>query len=137
MVSSRGLTVALGGTTTAPRAQAGMVCPEGVELNVLTLSPAAMFTAWAVPVIDVSEFCCRPTRSGAGGGEPLIATPCSRHGVSATRRCTFAGGGAGIAEPGPAAQRMGVPKYHMTAAVVDSRPPRGRLRVAPNDMLWF
>ena len=132
------LTVALGDYDRTLALRTGMIQPDGVELNVLTLSPEEMFYRMGrFREFDASEFSLSTYTVRRGRGEPLIAIPVfpSR---SFRHSSVYVRDGAGIAEPRDLrGKRMGVPKYHMTAAVWI----RGILEddhgVAPKDMQWI
>jgi 4,5-dihydroxyphthalate decarboxylase len=131
------LTVALGDYDRTSALRTGLVCPEGVELNVLTLSPEEMFYRMGrFREFDVSEFSLSTYTIRRGRGEPLIAIP-----VFPSRMfrhsSVYVRDGAGIAEPGDLrGKRMGVPKYHMTAAVWIRGLLEDDYGVAPKDMRW-
>jgi len=116
----------------------GAVRPEGVDLNVLTLGPEETFYRMArFREFDVSEFSLSTYTILRGRGEPLVAIPVFpsfmfRHGS------IFVGADAGIREPRDlAGKRVGVPKYHMTAAVWVRGILEDEYGVAPKDCLWF
>ncbi len=116
----------------------GAVRPEGVDLNVLTLGPEETFYRMARSrEFDASEFSLSTYTILRGRGEPLVAIPVFpsfmfRHGA------IFVGAGAGIREPRDlAGKRVGVPKYHMTAAVWVRGILEDEYGVAPKDCLWF
>ena len=132
------LTVALGDYDRTSALRTGLVCPEGVELNVLTLSPDEMFYRMGrFREFDVSEFSLSTYTIRRGRGEPLIAIP-----VFPSRMfrhsSVYVRDGAGIAGPRDLrGKRMGVPKYHMTAAVWIRGILEDEYGVAPKDMQWF
>jgi len=116
----------------------GAVRPEGVDLNVLTLGPEETFYRMArFREFDVSEFSLSTYTVLRGRGEPLVAIPVFpsfmfRHGA------IFVRAGAGIEEPRDlVGKRIGVPKYHMTAAVWVRGILEDEYGVAPKDLLWF
>lgn len=131
------LTVALGDYDRTSALRTGLVCPEGVELNVLTLSPEEMFYRMGrFREFDVSEFSLSTYTIRRGRGEPFIAIP-----VFPSRMfrhsSVYVRDGAGIAEPRDLrGKRMGVPKYHMTAAVWIRGLLEDDYGVAPKDMRW-
>jgi 4,5-dihydroxyphthalate decarboxylase len=116
----------------------GAVAPQGVHLNVLTLTPEEIFYRMGrFREFDVSELSLSTYTIRRGRGEPLIAIPvfpsqCFRHSA------VFVRDGAGIREPRDLrGKRMGVPKYHMTAAVWIRGILEDDYGVAPKDMRWF
>jgi 4,5-dihydroxyphthalate decarboxylase len=136
-MSKLNLTIALGDYDRTLALRTGLVCPEGVELNVLTLSPEEMFYRMGrFREFDVSEFSLSTYTIRRGRGEPLIAIP-----VFPSRMfrhsSVYVRDGAGIAEPKDLrGKRMGVPKYHMTAAVWIRGLLEDDYGVAPKDMRW-
>jgi 4,5-dihydroxyphthalate decarboxylase len=122
---------------TAPL-KSGAVRPEGVELNVLTLGPEETFYRMArFREFDASEFSLSTYTVLRGRGEPLVAIPVFpsfmfRHGS------IFVRADAGIKAPRDLiGKRIGVPKYHMTAAVWIRGLLEDEYGVAPRDVLWF
>jgi 4,5-dihydroxyphthalate decarboxylase len=136
-MSKLNLTVALGDYDRTLALRLGLVQPEGVELNVLTLSPEEMFYRMGrFREFDVSEFSLSTYTIRRGRGEPFIAIP-----VFPSRMfrhsSVYVRDGAGIAEPKDLrGKRMGVPKYHMTAAVWIRGLLEDDYGVAPKDMHW-
>jgi 4,5-dihydroxyphthalate decarboxylase len=125
------LTLALGDYDRTQALKTGAVKPEGVDLNILTLGPEEVFYRMGrFREFDAAEFSLSTYTIRRGRGEALIAIPVFpsqmfRH------SSIFVRVGAGIAEPKDLrGKRVGVPKYHMTAAVWI----RG---MAPREMLWF
>src|SRR5262245_65806654 len=116
-MSRLALTLACGDYDRVQALRTGAVKPEGVDLNVLTLSPEEMFYRMGrFREFDVSEFSLSTYTIRRGRGEPLIAIP-----VFPSRMfrhsSVYVRDGAGIAEPSDLrGKRMGVPTYHMTAA---------------------
>ena len=132
------LTVALGDYDRTLPLRTGEVRPDGVELNVLTLTPEEMFYRMGrFREFDVSEFSLSTYTIRRGRGEPLVAIPVFpsrmfRHGS------VFVRDGAGIAEARDLrGKRMGVPKYHMTAAVWIRGMLEDEYGLAPRDMRWL
>lgn len=132
------LTLACGDYDRTRALGTGAVRPEGVDLNVLTLGPEETFYRMArFREFDASEFSLSTYTILRGRGEPLVAIPVFpsfmfRHGS------IFVGADAGIREPRDlAGKRVGVPKYHMTAAVWVRGILEDEYGVAPKDCLWF
>jgi 4,5-dihydroxyphthalate decarboxylase len=132
------LTLACGDYDRTRALATSAVRPEGVDLNVLTLGPEETFYRMArFREFDASEFSLSTYTVLRGRGEPLVAVPVFpsfmfRHGS------IFVGAGAGIREPRDlAGKRVGVPKYHMTAAVWVRGILENEYGVAPKDCLWF
>jgi len=116
----------------------GAVRPEGVDLNVLFLPPEETFHRMArFREFDASEFSLSSYTVLRGRGEPLIAIPVFpsfmfRHNT------IYVSAGAGITGPGDLrGKRVGVPKYHMTAAVWIRGMLEDEYGVAPKDIVWF
>jgi 4,5-dihydroxyphthalate decarboxylase len=137
-MSRLALTLACGDYDRMLALRTGAVKPEGVDLNVLTLAPEEMFYRMArFREFDVSEFSLSTYTILRGRGEPLVAIPAFpsfmfRHGS------VFVRDDAGIREPRDlAGKRVGVPKYHMTAAVWVRGILEDEYGVAPKDCLWF
>jgi 4,5-dihydroxyphthalate decarboxylase len=116
----------------------GLVAPQGVDLNVLTLTPEEMFYRMGrFREFDVSELSLSTYTIRRGRGEPLIAIPVFPS-QSFRHSAVFVRDGAGVHEPGDLrGKRMGVPKYHMTAAVWIRGILEDDYGVAPKDMHWF
>lgn len=132
------LTLALGDYDRTAALKIGAVRPEGVELNILTLSPEETFYRMGrFREFDVSEFSLSTYTIRRGRGEPLIAIPVFpshmfRHSA------IFVRDNAGIRGPQDLrGKRVGVPKYHMTAAVWIRGILEDEYGVAPKEMLWF
>jgi 4,5-dihydroxyphthalate decarboxylase len=132
------LTLACGDYDRTLPLRTGAVRPEGVELNVLTLGPEETFYRMArFREFDVSEFSLSTYTILRGRGEPLVAIPVFpsfmfRHSA------IFVRDDAGIREPrNLVGKRVGVPKYHMTAAVWVRGILEDEYGVAPKDLLWF
>jgi 4,5-dihydroxyphthalate decarboxylase len=116
----------------------GAVQPDGVELKILNLTPEETFYRMGrFREFDVAEFSLSTYTVLRGRGEPLIAIPVFpsfmfRHGA------IFVRDDAGIREPGDLrGKRVGVPKYHMTAAVWVRGILEDEYGVSPRDCLWF
>ncbi len=114
------------------------VRPDGVDLNVLTLGPEETFYRMGrFREFDASEFSLSTYTILRGRGEPLVAIPVFpsfmfRHGA------IFVRDDAGIREPRDlVGKRVGVPKYHMTAAVWIRGILEDEYGVAPKDLVWF
>jgi len=116
----------------------GAVTPQGVELNVLTLTPEEIFYRMGrFREFDVSELSLSTYTIRRARGEPLIAIPVFPS-QSFRHSAVFVRDGAGIREPRDLrGKRMGVPKYHMTAAVWIRGILEDDYGVAPKDMRWF
>jgi 4,5-dihydroxyphthalate decarboxylase len=132
------LTLACGDYDRTLALKTGAVRPEGVELNVLTLAPEEIFYRMGrFREFDVSEFSLSTYTIRRGRGEPFIAIPVFpsfmfRHSA------IFVRDDAGIREPRDLrGKRVGVPKYHMTAAVWIRGLLEDEYGVAPGDLLWF
>lgn len=132
------LTLACGDYDRTLALKTGAVRPEGVALNVLTLGPEETFYRMArFREFDVSEFSLSTYTILRGRGEPLVAIPVFpsfmfRHSA------IFVRADAGIREPRDlVGKRVGVPKYHMTAAVWVRGILEDEYGVAPKDLLWF
>jgi 4,5-dihydroxyphthalate decarboxylase len=116
----------------------GSVRAEGVDLNVLFLPPEETFHRMArFRDFDASEFSLSSYTVLRGRGESLVAIPAFpsymfRHNTIYVRA------DAGIAEPRDLrGKRVGVPKYHMTAAVWIRGMLEDEYGVAPKEMLWY
>jgi 4,5-dihydroxyphthalate decarboxylase len=132
------LTLACGDYDRTLPLRTGAVRPDGVELKVLFLEPEEMFYRMArLRDFDVAEFSLSTYTVLRGRGEPLIAIPvfpsfAFRHSAIFVRE------GAGIREPRDlVGKRVGVPKYHMTAAVWVRGILEDEYGVSPSDLHWF
>jgi 4,5-dihydroxyphthalate decarboxylase len=132
------LTLACGDYDRTLPLKTGAVQPDGVELRVLSLEPEEMFYRMARRRdFDVSELSLSTYTVLRGRGEPLVAIPVFpsfmfRHSAIWVRD------GAGIREPKDlVGKRVGVPKYHMTAAVWVRGILEDEYGVAPSDLEWF
>ena len=132
------LTLACGDYDRTRALKDGTVTPEDVELRVLNLTPEEMFHRMGrFREFDVSEFSLSSYTVLRGRGEPLIAIPVFpsfmfRH------SSIYVNAGAGIRTPQDLrGKRVGVPKYHMTAAVWIRGLLEDEYGVSPKDMLWF
>ena len=132
------LTLACGDYDRTRAIRTGEVKPDGVELNVITLAPEEMFYRMArFREFDVSELSLSTYTVLRGRDEPLLAVPVFPS-FSFRHSSIFIGANAGIATPKDlAGKRVGVPKYHMTAAVWIRGMLEDEYGVAPRDMLWF
>ncbi len=116
----------------------GTVQPEGVELNCLILGWEEMFYRMGrFREFDVSEFSCSTCTALRARGEDLVAIP-----VFPSRMfrhsCIYVHSRSGIPKPEDLkGKRVGVPKYHMTAAVWIRGMLADEYGVAREDMLWF
>lgn len=132
------LTLACGDYDRTRALMTGAVQPAGVELNVVPLEPEAMFYRMArFREFDVSELSLSTYTVLRGRGEPLVAIPAFPS-FSFRHSSIFVGADAGIREPGDLfGKRVGVPKYHMTAAVWIRGTLEDEYGVAPKDIHWF
>jgi 4,5-dihydroxyphthalate decarboxylase len=137
-MSKLNLTLALCDYDRTQALKTGAVAPQGVDLNVLTLTPEEMFYRMGrFREFDVSELSLSTYTIRRGRGEPLIAIPVFPS-KSFRHSAIFVRDGAGIREPRDLrGKRMGVPKYHMTAAVWIRGILENDHGVAPKDMRWF
>src|SRR3989454_10272515 len=117
-MSSLALTLAIGDYDRTGALKTGAVWPQGLALNTRTLSPEEIFSRMGrLLEFDACEFSLSTYTTRRGRGEPMIAIPVFpsqmfRH------SSIFIGDKAGIREPKDLrGKRVGVPKYHMTAAV--------------------
>ena len=137
-MSTLDLTLAIGDYDRTSALQTGLVRPQGVDLNILTLSPEEIFYRMGRFLeFDACEFSLSTYTIRRGRGEPMIAIPVFpsqmfRH------SSIFIGDKAGIREPKDLrGKRVGVPKYHMTAAVWIRGLLEDEYGVAPKDIRWF
>ena len=132
------LTIALCDYDRTLALKTGAVTPQGVDLNVLTLSPEEIFYRMGrFREFDACEFSTSTYTIRRGRGEPLIAIPVFPS-KSFRHSAIFVRDGAGIREPKDLrGKRMGVPKYHMTAAVWIRGILEDEYGVAPKEILWF
>ena len=137
-MSSLALTLAIGDYDRTGALKTGAVRPQGVDLNILTLSPEEIFYRMGRFLeFDVCEFSLSTYTIRRGRGEPMIAIPVFpsqmfRH------SSIFIGDKAGIREPKDLrGKRVGVPKYHMTAAVWIRGLLEDEYGVVPKDIRWF
>jgi 4,5-dihydroxyphthalate decarboxylase len=116
----------------------GVVSPEGVELNVLNLPVEEIFHRMGrFREFDASEFSCSTYTVLRGRGEPFIAIPVFPSRVF-RHSFIYVNADAGIKVPADLrGKRVGVPKYHMTAAVWIRGILEDEYGVAPKDLLWF
>jgi 4,5-dihydroxyphthalate decarboxylase len=137
-VARLALTLACGAYDRMRAITTGEVRPDGVELNVVTLSPEEMFYRMArFREFDLSELSLSTYTVLRGRGEPLVAIPVFPS-FSFRHSSIFVGASSGIATPKDlVGKRIGVPKYHMTAAVWIRGMLEDEYGVAPRDMLWF
>jgi 4,5-dihydroxyphthalate decarboxylase len=132
------LTLALGDYDRTLALKTGAVRPEGVDLNILTLGPEEIFYRMGrFREFDACEFSLSTYTIRRGRGEPLVAIPVFpsrlfRH------SSIFVADKAAIRHPKDlAGKRVGVPKYHMTAAVWIRGLMEDEYGVAPKDLRWF
>jgi 4,5-dihydroxyphthalate decarboxylase len=132
------LTLACGDYDRTLPLRTGAVKPRGVELRVLPLEPEEMFYRMArLRDFDVAELSLSTYTILRARGEPLVAIPvfpsfAFRHSAIWVRE------GTGIQEPRDlVGKRVGVPKYHMTAAVWVRGILEDEYGVAPGDLHWF
>ena len=137
-MSSLALTLAIGDYDRTGALKTGAVRPQGVDLNILTLSPEEIFYRMGRFLeFDACEFSLSTYTIRRGRGEPMIAIPVFpsqmfRH------SSIFIGDKAGIRQPKDLrGKRVGVPKYHMTAAVWIRGLLEDEYGVAPKDVRWF
>jgi 4,5-dihydroxyphthalate decarboxylase len=137
-VARLNLTLACGDYDRTRAIRTGEVQPDGVDLNVVTLAPEEMFYRMArFREFDVSELSLSTYTVLRGRGEPLVAIPVFPS-FSFRHSSIFVGAAAGIAAPKDLiGKRVGVPKYHMTAAVWIRGMLEDEYGVAPKDVHWF
>ena len=137
-VARLSLTLACGDYDRTRAIRTNEIQPDGVALNVITLAPEEMFYRMArFREFDVSELSLSTYTVLRGRGEPLVAIPVFPS-FSFRHSSIFVGAHAGIKVPKDlAGKRVGVPKYHMTAAVWIRGMLEDEYGVAPRDMLWF
>jgi 4,5-dihydroxyphthalate decarboxylase len=132
------LTLACGDYDRTLPLRTGAVRPAGVELRVLVLEPEEMFYRMArLRDFDVAEFSLSTYTVLRGRGEPLIAIPVFPS-FAFRHSAIFVRSDAGIREPRDlVGKRVGVPKYHMTAAVWVRGILEDEYGVSPSDLHWF
>jgi 4,5-dihydroxyphthalate decarboxylase len=132
------LTLACGDYDRTLPLRTGAVRPDGVELKVLALEPEEMFYRMARRRdFDVAEFSLATYTVLRGRGEPLVAIPVFPS-FAFRHSAIFVRGDAGIREPRDlVGKRVGVPKYHMTAAVWVRGILEDEYGVSPSDLHWF
>jgi 4,5-dihydroxyphthalate decarboxylase len=137
-VAKLNLTLAIGDYDRTQALTSGAIAPEGVALNILTLGPEEIFYRMGrFREFDACEFSLSTYTIRRAHGEPLIAVPVFpsrmfRHGS------IFVADASGIRDPKDLrGKRVGVPKYHMTAAVWIRGLLEDEYGVAPKDMQWF
>ena len=137
-VARLNLTLACGDYDRTRAIRTGEVQLDGVELNVVTLAPEEMFYRMArFREFDVSELSLSTYTVLRGRGEPLVAIPVFPS-FSFRHSSIFVGANAGISVPKDLiGKRVGVPKYHMTAAVWIRGMLEDEYGVAPKDVHWF
>ena len=132
------LTLACGDYDRTRPLKDGLVRPDGVELEVLFLSPEETFHRMGrFREFDVSEFSLSTYTILRSRGEDLVAIPVFPSRVF-RHSSIYVRADAGIRTPGDLrGKRVGVPKYHMTAAVWIRGLLEDEYGVAPKDILWF
>jgi 4,5-dihydroxyphthalate decarboxylase len=132
------LTLACGDYDRTLPLRTGAVRPDGVELEVLALEPEEMFYRMARRRdFDVAEFSLATYTVLRGRGEPLVAIPVFPS-FAFRHSAIFVRSDAGIREPRDlVGKRVGVPKYHMTAAVWVRGILEDEYGVSPSDLHWF
>jgi len=137
-MSSLDLTLACGDYDRMRALHTGVVKPQGVELRVLSLEPEEMFFRMArFREFDVSELSLSTYTVLRGRGEPLVAIPVFPSSMF-RHSSIFVRDDAGIREPKDVVgKRIGIPKYHMTAAVWIRGMLEDEYGVAPKDIFWF
>jgi 4,5-dihydroxyphthalate decarboxylase len=132
------LTLACGDYDRTLALRTGAVQVPGVELRVLALEPEEMFYRMARRRdFDVAEFSLSTYTVLRGRGEPLIAIPVFPS-FAFRHSAIFVRSDAGIREPRDlVGKRVGVPKYHMTAAVWIRGILEDEYGVSPGDLRWF
>jgi 4,5-dihydroxyphthalate decarboxylase len=132
------LTLACGDYDRTLPLRTGAVQPDGVELRVVSLEPEEMFYRMARHRdFDVAEFSLSTYTVLRGRGEPLIAIPVFPS-FAFRHSAIFVRDDAGIREPRDlVGKRVGVPKYHMTAAVWVRGILEDEYGVSPRDLQWF
>jgi len=137
-MSSLDLTLACGDYDRMRALHTGAVKPQGVELRVLSLEPEEMFFRMArFREFDVSELSLSTYTVLRGRGEPLVAIPVFPSSMF-RHSSIFVRDDAGIREPKDlVGKRIGIPKYHMTAAVWIRGMLEDEYGVAPKDIFWF
>jgi 4,5-dihydroxyphthalate decarboxylase len=131
------LTLACGDYDRTVALRTGAVRPEGVELEVLALEPEEMFFRMARRRdFDAAEFSLATYTVLRGRGEPLIAIPVFPS-FAFRHQAIFVRDDAGIDQPRDLiGKRVGVPKYHMTAAVWIRGILEDDYGVSPGDLEW-
>jgi len=137
-MSSLDLTLACGDYDRMRALHTGAVKPQGVELRVLSLEPEEMFFRMArFREFDVSELSLSTYTVLRGRGEPLVAIPVFPSSMF-RHSSIFVRDDAGIREPKDVVgKRIGIPKYHMAAAVWIRGMLEDEYGVAPKDIRWF
>jgi 4,5-dihydroxyphthalate decarboxylase len=131
------LTLACGDYDRTLPLRTGAVRLEGVELEVLSLEPEEMFYRMARRRdFDAAEFSLATYTVLRGRGEPLVAIPVFPS-FAFRHSAIFVRDAAGIREPRDlVGKRVGVPKYHMTAAVWIRGILEDEYGVSPGDLEW-
>ena len=132
------LTLACGDYDRTLALRTGAVRVPGVELKVLVLEPEEMFYRMArLRDFDVAEFSLSTYTVLRGRGEPLVAIPVFPS-FAFRHSAIFVRDDAGIQEPRDlVGKRVGVPKYHMTAAVWIRGILEDEYGVSPEDLRWY
>ena len=132
------LTLACGDYDRTLALRTGAVRVPGVELRVLVLEPEEMFYRMArLRDFDVAEFSLSTYTVLRGRGAPLVAIPVFPS-FAFRHSAIFVRSDAGIREPHDlVGKRVGVPKYHMTAAVWIRGILEDEYGVSPGDLRWY
>jgi len=132
------LTLACGDYDRTLALRTGAVRVPGVELRVLALEPEEMFYRMArLRDFDVAEFSLATYTVLRGREEPLVAIPIFPS-FAFRHSAIFVRSDAGIREPRDLVdKRVGVPKYHMTAAVWIRGILEDEYGVSPGDLRWY
>ena len=132
------LTLACGDYDRTLALRTGAVRPDGVDLQVLALEPEEMFYRMARRRdFDVAEFSLSTYTILRGRGEPLVAIPVFPS-FAFRHSAIFVRGESDIRDPRDlVGKRVGVPKYHKTAAVWVRGILEDEYGVSPGDLEWF
>jgi 4,5-dihydroxyphthalate decarboxylase len=132
------LTLACGDYDRTLALRTGTVRVPGVELRVFALEPEEMFYRMArLRDFDVAELSLSTYTVLRGRGEPLVAIPVFPS-FAFRHSAIFVRNDADIGEPRDLIdKRVGVPKYHMTAAVWIRGILEDEYGVSPSDLRWF
>jgi 4,5-dihydroxyphthalate decarboxylase len=116
----------------------GTVRAEGADLNVLNLPPEQIFHRMGRSrEFDVSEFSLSTFSILRARGEPLMALPVFPSRIF-RHSSIYVNPAAAIHAPADLrGKRVGVPKYHMTAAVWIRGLLEEEYGISPKDLLWY